>query len=399
MNIFMVAADEPFPIGMACTNRMISLGKGFVEEKTYVKIICLRPTERPERGIVNKEARGFIDGIEFEYSCGTTVRKKNILQRQWLKINGVLRASSILKASKDPGDKNVLMLYADSLIYITLFFILSKIYKFTFIQDKSEYPFVSRKTSFFGKIYARLYTNYVYRLFDALLVMTKPLKTYFEQRVNKHARLLHVPMIVDISRFLSNPSPSPDKSRYIAYCGHLGGNKDGVPILIKSFAIVANKYSDVKLYIIGDAPGTDDLEKLMRLKDDLCLSERVVFTGRVKRDDIPGYLCNASILALARPTSLQSEGGFPSKLGEYLSTGNPVVVTKVGDIPDYLTDGENAFLVEPNNSQAFAEKLDYVIANQDVAKRVGINGRAVALKNFDYHVQAKRVVEFLHNMD
>ena len=49
------------------------------------------------------------------------------------------------------------------------------------------------------------------------------------------------------------------------------------------------------------------------------------------------------MLVLARPDNIQAKGGFPTKLGEYLATGNPVVVTKVGEIPNYLIDGVNAF--------------------------------------------------------
>ena len=64
---------------------------------------------------------------------------------------------------------------------------------------------------------------------------------------------------------------------------------------------------------------------------------------------MPKYLCNAKLLALARPDSIQAQGGFPTKLGEYLATGRPVVVTKVGEIPDYLEDGVNAFLSDINS--------------------------------------------------
>jgi glycosyltransferase involved in cell wall biosynthesis len=187
-------------------------------------------------------------------------------------------------------------------------------------------------------------------------------------------------------------------SRYIAYCGYVGGNKDGVQNLIEAFAKLDARHDDVKLYIIGDASGTSDLERLQQLARDLGVQHRVVFTGRVLRDEIPRYLCNASILALARPAGLQSEGGFPSKLGEYLATGNPVVVTRVGDIPEYLTNGKDAFLVEPDDVNGFAGKLDHVLSNPDLARKVGLTGREVARTNFDYQVQGERIVQFLRDL-
>ena len=179
----------------------------------------------------------------------------------------------------------------------------------------------------------------------------------------------------------------------------MGGSKDGVPILIDAFKLVCNEFDNVKLYLIGDASNQEEFNKLKQKVNELKLTDKVVFTGKINREDIPMYLCNASILALARPKSLQAKGGFPSKLGEYLSTGNPVIVTKVGEIPKYLTDCENAFLSEPDSAKAFAEKLNFVLSNIKLAKRVGQKGREVAIKQFNYKTQAKRIINFIDELN
>ena len=100
-------------------------------------------------------------------------------------------------------------------------------------------------------------------------------------------------------------------------------------------------------------------------------------------------------MTLARPRNLQSSGGFPSKLGEYLSTGNPVVVTSVGEITEYLEDEKNAFIAEPDNAASFAVCLKKALTNYDNAKTIGLEGRCVAANNFDYKVQSEKLVEFL----
>jgi glycosyltransferase involved in cell wall biosynthesis len=101
------------------------------------------------------------------------------------------------------------------------------------------------------------------------------------------------------------------------------------------------------------------------------------------------------VLALARPRSLQAQGGFPTKLGEYLATGNPVVVTKVGDIPLYLTDNETAFLAEPNDVDSFAKKIEFVLSNPDIAMKVGEAGKRLTQEVFNYKYQANNIVEFI----
>lgn len=347
MNILIVTSG-PFPFGMAGTNRILSYCKGFIENKVKVKVICLKPTERSEKGILNK-------------------------------ISALILVSNLL-------------------VYIIYFFVITKLLSITYIQEKSEFPFVLRKRSLLGRFYAKLYTSYAYKAFDAILVMTKPLKKYFQNKIRRNSKLLLVPMTVEPERF-QKCYHSSKQPNYIAYCGSPSGNKDGVPILIEAFSIISKKYKTIKLYIIGDTPGTNVLIEMKNLAKKFQIENEVIFTGTVSRDKIPEYLYNASILALARPKSLQSYGGFPTKLGEYLSTGNPVVVTKVGEIPDYLKDCENAFISDPDSVEAFAEKLDYVLSHPDLAKRTGQKGREIALKHFNYKAQAIKIINFINELN
>jgi glycosyltransferase involved in cell wall biosynthesis len=149
--------------------------------------------------------------------------------------------------------------------------------------------------------------------------------------------------------------------------------------------------------LIGDAEA-QEMARLNQLVTDLNLNDRVHFTGKIERDNMPAYLCHAKVLALARPSSLQSLGGFPTKLGEYLATGNPVVVTKVGEIPSYLRDGENAYLAEPDSPELFAAKLEFVLSNYETAKAVGKKGSELVKTYFNYRYQSKRILEFVHSL-
>ena len=82
-------------------------------------------------------------------------------------------------------------------------------------------------------------------------------------------------------------------------------------------------------------------------------------------------------------------------MGEYLATGNPVCVTKVGEIPDYLEDNVSAFMATPGDVDSFADAMDRALSNPDNAKKVGLAGREVAEREFNSEIQAKRLYEFL----
>jgi glycosyltransferase involved in cell wall biosynthesis len=182
------------------------------------------------------------------------------------------------------------------------------------------------------------------------------------------------------------------------YCGSLTILKDGVNILIESFKRISEKYPEINLVLIGKGDSIIDEIIIKDLAMKLNIEKRVIFLGQLPRTEIPAYLCNAKILALARPESIVADAGFPSKLTEYLATGNPVVVTKVGEIPQYLKDNETAFLTEPGSIDAFANKLDFVLSNYEFAIRVGQNGKELTSTIFNYNFQSKRMITFIDSL-
>ena len=182
-----------------------------------------------------------------------------------------------------------------------------------------------------------------------------------------------------------------------AYCGKATNNKDGVDELIKAFAITAKTHTDVKLYIIGAPPKHSDESGNLELVERLGISSQVVFTGLVSANEIPQVLKDAEILALDRPDNMQSKYGFPTKLGEYLLTGNPVVITRVGDIPMFLKDGVTALLAEPNSPEQFAELLNWALDNRKEALKIGAAGKELALESFDSVIETKKMIKVILN--
>lgn len=257
-------------------------------------------------------------------------------------------------------------------------------------HERTEHPLVS-KLKFLN---VRKYLNACTKL-DGLFVISSTLKEYFES-IGVSADKVHIiNMTVDASRFeslIKKPS-----ERYIAYCGKATNNKDGVDQLIKSFSIVLKTHPDVKLYIIGTPPKKADKSGNLELVESLGITDKVVFTGVIPSEQIPQVLKNAEILALNRPDNMQARYGFPTKLGEYLLTGNPVVITRVGDIPLFLKDGENALIASPNEPAAFAEKLNWLLDNQQEAIKIGANGVEVAKRNFDSMIEAQKMIRIMFN--
>lgn len=354
------------PSGNASVNRFLGYGKELVKIGVDVNVLSSATFDDSE-----------LDGVQI-HSCG----------------KGKGMASALLgimsKVRRERYDAVIII--SNSLLLIYPLWMVCKIYGIKLLQEKSEFPFVLMKKGTLKELFAKFYVNTTYKLFDGLIVMTKPLMEFFKGKVRKNCPLFEMPMTVDTDRFNIERTVST-YGDYIAYCGNMAGNKDGVMNLIEAFNMASPSIPDVKLLLIGGSSSQEDWNRIIETVEKTGNSNIVMY-GKADREQMPALLKNARLLALARPSSLQSKGGFPTKLGEYLATGNPVVVTAVGDIPQYL-DESNAFVVEPDNNSAFAEALINVLADYDKAKKVGLNGRVLSQTVFSARLQSQRLYDYL----
>src|SRR5690606_35014547 len=96
---------------------------------------------------------------------------------------------------------------------------------------------------------------------------------------------------------------------------------------------------------------------------DLNLNDKVILTGFISSKELYCYNQLADLLFVCRSNSPFANHGFPWKLGEYCMTGKPIIATRVGDIEYYFKDGENMFIVNPEDSNAIADKVAYVFTD------------------------------------
>ena len=260
-------------------------------------------------------------------------------------------------------------------------------------HERTELPYVVGKSdSLLGRICYNYYLKKLIPKFDGLFVISDKLKTFFLP-YNKHIR--KVLTGVDTYFFIQTTKAIYNFS-YIAYCGKMTGNKDGVPIMIRAFAQLLSHFPEYKLLLIGDNSDEREMAETTAAIKEFNIEEQVIFTGIVERKIMPNLLGNARLLAVSKPNNEQNTGNFPIKAGEYLATGKPVVLTKVGEIPKYITDGETAFLAEPDSVVSFYKKMYQALNNYKKACEIGLNGRELAKKLFDYQIQAKVMVDYIN---
>ena len=121
--------------------------------------------------------------------------------------------------------------------------------------------------------------------------------------------------------------------------------------------------------------------------------DNFIFTRAVLYQQVPLYI-NASDVCVVGgvPPTLSTKGYSPLKLCEYMACGKPVVVIRT-DGMEFVEENRAGLLVNPRNSQEYADAMVRLLQDQELRKRMGENGRRWMVENRSWESIAKRVAE------
>ena len=90
---------------------------------------------------------------------------------------------------------------------------------------------------------------------------------------------------------------------------------------------------------------------------------------------------------------LSRSEGFSNALLEAMACSIPAVVTRVGGNPEAIQDGENGFLVAPEDYQTAAERIVFLLRNPARAAQIGHSARQTASSRFSAGAMVRRLLD------
>lgn len=147
----------------------------------------------------------------------------------------------------------------------------------------------------------------------------------------------------------------------------------GVRYFIDAIPIIREKYPRAKFIVAGDGPLQEELELQAR---QLGVEADTIFTGFCP--DMPFIL---SLLDIKVLPSLWE--GVPFTVYEAMAMGKPIVSTNVDGLKEVLEDGRNALMVPPKEPSLLAEKILFLLENEEVARSLGEQAREDSKR---YHI-------------
>ncbi|MFC0344185.1 glycosyltransferase [Epilithonimonas hispanica] len=202
--------------------------------------------------------------------------------------------------------------------------------------------------------------RWVYRFADKVVGVSQSVKNYLvsinEISENK-GEVIYNPVSIP-TQF---PKAVSEKFE-IVYVGRLEAVKN-VEGLIRAFANSEN--DNMHLTIVGDGRERNNLEELT---SHLKMESKVTFVGFSSEPS--KYLSNADLFVLPSYSE-----GFGIAAAEAMFLQIPVLCSNVGGIPEFVVNGENGWLFNPNNIDELSSKLnDIFVLDNAALKQIGLNG-------------------------
>ena len=175
------------------------------------------------------------------------------------------------------------------------------------------------------------------------------------------------PAFMDLDPFLAVPPAPLPEAPVALFVGVLERYK-AIDVLAQAWRLAAPRVPAAQLRIVGRGTMTATVELLVAE-----LPDRVEWIPRLPAVEVAGALDAATVLVLPS----RSEG-LGRVVVEAFCRGRGVVGSRVGGIPDLVTDGDTGLLVEPGDPRALADALVRVLGEPDLAPRLGTAARAAA---------------------
>lgn len=213
--------------------------------------------------------------------------------------------------------------------------------------------------------------------------------------VARHAHRLapngtHVKVIpngVDTKHFAFRSPKDIPIAPTVTFVGRLMYNK-GAHYLIDALPTILAEVPEAKVLIVGDGPMR---ERLMSQALRLDVHKAVEFLGM--RHDVNALLRRSTVFV--RPSLTE---GMPLGVLEAMSTGLPVVATRVAGVPEIVQHGRNGLLVEPGDIGALGRSVVWLLRHPDAASEMGASGREMVEGYYSWERVADDTLRFFEEV-
>lgn len=184
----------------------------------------------------------------------------------------------------------------------------------------------------------------------------------------------------------------PDNEFIVLTIARIDDIYKGHELVIKA---LKNLPKDIVYVIVG---GGKLVSYLKSLVEEINLVNRVIFTGRVKEEELVDFYNIADLFVLVTRFGKGEGEGLPLTPIEAAACEKPIIVGNEDGSIDSVEDGKNGFIVSPRNIGEIVERIKLLYENEDLRLRMGRYGREKVERDFSYENYRNTLKSILRNI-
>jgi glycosyltransferase involved in cell wall biosynthesis len=166
--------------------------------------------------------------------------------------------------------------------------------------------------------------------------------------------------------------PRPERAQLTLLFIGLVSESKGIFVLIDAVALLRAQGLAPQVVVVGPIETADTRRRIDARLAELGLGASFEFTGILTGADKHRRLLDADVLCF--PTYFESES-FGLVAVEGMQFALPVVATRWRGVQSVVVDGDTGFLVPPRDAESFAARLQILVEQPDLRRRMGARGR------------------------
>ena len=194
------------------------------------------------------------------------------------------------------------------------------------------------------------------------------------------------------------PSP-PDRPFTMTFVGHWI-EREMPRVFLKAMRLCLDRGIDVRMNVLGKVESNPRAKKSLKfLRSDPVLREHVNFLGFVSDKERDCNLAEADAFIILRSDCRETDMLFPTRLPEYMLTGNPLILSETGSFRHCFEHRKDVWFVpKTNRPEEVASAIEHLATNPEERLAIGRAGRESALAQFSPEVLGARLAGFLKSV-
>ena len=236
-----------------------------------------------------------------------------------------------------------------------------------------------------------------YNKCNAVIAISRLLECHYNL---SNDNVIRIPAILDVNNLPYRVTNSNDNVIKIMFAGSIFGGKEQFSELLSALSQINHQYHRIHLNIYG--PNHEEFFNSLSDNGKIVfdtVKDCITVHGRIPQSEMPSIYTENDFGIFFRPDRKSSHAGFPTKLGEYLAAGTPVITNDTGDISLVIKDGINGYLINEPSTQNIIEVLSKCLEltnDEFISMRVEARKSAEECLHFSrYSNQVKRMMEKL----